>query len=166
MPYLSELIDKPITDVNGEMMGKVNDVIATRNNAVIHPIVSAILIDRKGSEMLISIKDVAVLIAQVIPLNKPLAEVKACTPKKSDLYLVRDVLDKQIIDTNGVRVVRVNDVEIARDIQLSFLPNTLPKPDGWEISAYFHPAREVAGDFRRRAWAAQVAGHRRGFHSG
>ena len=114
MPYLSELIDKPITDVNGEMMGKVNDVIATRNNAVIHPIVSAILIDRKGSEMLISIKDVAVLIAQVIPLNKPLAEVKAFTPKKSDLYLVRDVLDKQIIDTNGVRVVRVNDVEIAR----------------------------------------------------
>jgi serine phosphatase RsbU (regulator of sigma subunit) len=40
-----------------------------------------------------------------------------------------------------------HDVEIARDIQKSFLPSALPKPDGWEISASFAPAREVAGDF-------------------
>ena len=32
----------------------------------------------------------------------------------SDLFLVRDILDKQIIDTNGVRVVRVNDLEIRK----------------------------------------------------
>ena len=30
------------------------------------------------------------------------------------MFLVRDVLDKQIIDTDGVRVVRVNDLELAR----------------------------------------------------
>jgi phosphoserine phosphatase RsbU/P len=39
------------------------------------------------------------------------------------------------------------DVQIGRDIQESFLPETLPQPDGWDLSAYFHPAREVAGDF-------------------
>ncbi|GAK55462.1 protein serine phosphatase with GAF(S) sensor(S) [Candidatus Vecturithrix granuli] len=40
-----------------------------------------------------------------------------------------------------------NELEIARQIQLSFLPETLPQPPGWEIAACFHPAREVAGDF-------------------
>ena len=39
------------------------------------------------------------------------------------------------------------DVQIGREIQLGFLPETLPQPEGWEISARFHPAREVAGDF-------------------
>jgi phosphoserine phosphatase RsbU/P len=39
------------------------------------------------------------------------------------------------------------DVQIGRDIQQSFLPETLPQPIGWDLSAYFQPAREVAGDF-------------------
>jgi serine phosphatase RsbU (regulator of sigma subunit) len=39
------------------------------------------------------------------------------------------------------------DLQIGRQIQGDFLPETLPEPDGWEIAAYFHPAREVAGDF-------------------
>lgn len=39
------------------------------------------------------------------------------------------------------------DVQIGRDIQLSFLPQTLPQPPGWELAAFFRPAREVAGDF-------------------
>lgn len=39
------------------------------------------------------------------------------------------------------------DVQIGRDIQLSFLPETLPQPPGWELAAFFRPAREVAGDF-------------------
>lgn len=36
---------------------------------------------------------------------------------------------------------------IGRDIQSGFLPETIPQPKGWEISAYLKPAREVAGDF-------------------
>ncbi len=40
-----------------------------------------------------------------------------------------------------------NDIQIARRIQLNFLPNTLPEVPGWEIGGRFQPAREVAGDF-------------------
>src|SRR5947208_967614 len=39
------------------------------------------------------------------------------------------------------------DVQIGRQIQASFLPETLPKPAGWEIEARFQPARQVAGDW-------------------
>ncbi|MEL7626336.1 MAG: SpoIIE family protein phosphatase [Anaerolineaceae bacterium] len=39
------------------------------------------------------------------------------------------------------------EFEIAREIQLSFLPTQLPTLAGWEIAAYFKAAREVAGDF-------------------
>jgi sigma-B regulation protein RsbU (phosphoserine phosphatase) len=39
------------------------------------------------------------------------------------------------------------DLEIARRIQASFLPDELPEIPGWEIAARFQPARHVAGDF-------------------
>jgi len=39
------------------------------------------------------------------------------------------------------------ELEIGREIQLGFLPDTLPTADGWELRAHFRPARQVAGDF-------------------
>ena len=39
------------------------------------------------------------------------------------------------------------EMDIAREIQMSFLPSELPKVDGWEIATYFKAAHEVAGDF-------------------
>jgi CBS domain-containing protein len=112
--YLSELIDKQVTDVQGESVGKLVDVIATKSGTLPHPMLAAILVKSGRQEMLIPLQDVAVLIAPAIPLKKTIKDIKPFSPKKDDLYLVRDVLDRQIIDTNGVRVVRVNDVEIGR----------------------------------------------------
>jgi serine phosphatase RsbU (regulator of sigma subunit) len=39
------------------------------------------------------------------------------------------------------------ELEIGREIQLGFLPDALPTPEGWELCAHFRPARQVAGDF-------------------
>jgi serine phosphatase RsbU (regulator of sigma subunit) len=39
------------------------------------------------------------------------------------------------------------EFEIGRNIQASFLPESLPQPPGWEIAASLKSAREVAGDF-------------------
>jgi phosphoserine phosphatase RsbU/P len=39
------------------------------------------------------------------------------------------------------------DLQIARQIQASFLPEELPQFPGWELAARFQPAREVSGDF-------------------
>jgi serine phosphatase RsbU (regulator of sigma subunit) len=39
------------------------------------------------------------------------------------------------------------ELEIGREIQSGFLPETLPQVNGWEIAACLMSAREVAGDF-------------------
>ncbi|MGW7438257.1 PP2C family protein-serine/threonine phosphatase [Streptomyces sp. NPDC054849] len=39
------------------------------------------------------------------------------------------------------------ELEIGREIQAGFLPESLPVPAGWEIDVRFRPARQVAGDF-------------------
>src|SRR5512142_483963 len=39
------------------------------------------------------------------------------------------------------------ELEIARDIQNSFLVKNYPQPEGWEIATRMRPARHVGGDF-------------------
>jgi sigma-B regulation protein RsbU (phosphoserine phosphatase) len=39
------------------------------------------------------------------------------------------------------------ELEIAREIQASFLVQNYPQPDGWEIATMIRPARQVSGDF-------------------
>lgn len=39
------------------------------------------------------------------------------------------------------------DMSIAHEIQSGFLPDELPRRQGWELAARFHPAKQVAGDF-------------------
>ncbi len=39
------------------------------------------------------------------------------------------------------------ELEVARLIQQNFLPRELPDLPGWDVAAYYRPAREVGGDF-------------------
>jgi sigma-B regulation protein RsbU (phosphoserine phosphatase) len=39
------------------------------------------------------------------------------------------------------------ELETARKIQTSFLPQSIPQLDGWDIAAYWRPMLSVAGDF-------------------
>src|SRR5919107_1345436 len=39
------------------------------------------------------------------------------------------------------------ELSVARRIQQASLPKEVPEPEGWQISPYYQPAREVGGDF-------------------
>jgi len=45
------------------------------------------------------------------------------------------------------------EIALAQNIQASFLPQTLPQPPGWDLAAFWHPARLVGGDF----WSAATS---------
>jgi serine phosphatase RsbU (regulator of sigma subunit)/anti-sigma regulatory factor (Ser/Thr protein kinase) len=40
-----------------------------------------------------------------------------------------------------------HELEVARLIQQNYLPQRLPELPGWQLAAYYSPAREVGGDF-------------------
>jgi magnesium transporter len=114
MLFASEFIGRPVADADGKRIGKLKDLLATRQNEVPHPQLVAIEVKQHASTIFIPMNDVAALISLAIPLKKKLAEITPYQPAPDDLHLVRDVLDKQIIDTDGMRVVRVNDLELTR----------------------------------------------------
>lgn len=114
MLYASEFIGRPVADADGKRIGKLKDLIAIRHRDVPHPQLVAIEVKQHGDTVFIPINDVAALISLAIPLKKKFSEITPYLPQPDDLHLVRDVLDKQIIDTDGMRVVRVNDLELTR----------------------------------------------------
>jgi phosphoserine phosphatase RsbU/P len=57
-----------------------------------------------------------------------------------DLAVARDQLEK-------ANFALCHEMETGRQIQQDFLPQKLLQPPGWEIAAFFSPARQVSGDF-------------------
>ncbi|MBI5304924.1 MAG: CBS domain-containing protein [Chloroflexi bacterium] len=114
MAYLSELIGREVRDTKGTLIGVLNDLlIGPDNENEPYPRVVALAVKRNGGEpSLLPWEGAEDLAGSKIILQKPPS--MSYTPKGTEVYLNRDVLDKQVIDTNGFRVVRVNDLELAR----------------------------------------------------
>jgi magnesium transporter len=114
MTYISQLLGRPILDVDGSKFGILRDLVAVVRAERIHPEVLALAVRHGSRQMFVSVSDADILAAPSIRLNKRADEATAYAPAEGDIFLERDVLDKQIIDMDGVRVVRVNDLELAR----------------------------------------------------
>lgn len=123
MFFVSDLIGKPVTDLDGLKIGLLKDLLAIRPSKGPHPRITALEVKKGRESFFISIADVAVMIAPAIPLKKRRVELVPYEPNEDDIYLVRDVLDKQIIDINGVRVVRVNDLGLTRVDRYMYVAN-------------------------------------------
>jgi magnesium transporter len=114
MPYISELTGRPVVDSDGITIGSLVDLVARIWGEVPHPSVEAIVVEQKNKRRMVPFSSVVVLMTAAIPLNCRMAEMPEFTPSEGDIFLVRDVLDKQIIDVDGARVVRVNDLELIK----------------------------------------------------
>jgi magnesium transporter len=113
MPRLRDLLKRPIPDAQGQPAGRLVEVVAS-GQAHAHPRVVAIGIENDDGVRLLPIEAVTSLTDDGIVLGRPPSEIDPFEASESDLHLVRDVLDRPVIDTDDVRVVQVEDVEIAR----------------------------------------------------
>jgi magnesium transporter len=115
MAFLSEILGRPVTDLDGKSVGKLEDVIVRPWAEFPHPLIEAVaVITKDGKVRNLPYSAVAAFLTPVIPLKYRVDEAPTFELKEEDILLSRDVLDKQIIDTEGARVVRVNDVELVR----------------------------------------------------
>jgi sigma-B regulation protein RsbU (phosphoserine phosphatase) len=63
--------------------------------------------------------------------------------------ILLDITERKQKETTIIRAKKQaeKELEIAREIQFSFLVKDYPQPDGWEIATHIRPARQVSGDF-------------------
>ncbi len=65
------------------------------------------------------------------------------------LGILTEITERKHQETTLVQAKRKaeRELEIAHEIQNSFLVEDYPQPDGWEIATLIRPARQVSGDF-------------------
>ena len=115
MAFLSQLVKKPVADIDGNLVGVLKDVIARQWGGLGHPVIEAVSVQTRAKDpLLVPYSALGMVAPSIITLKGRVADVPAYSPAEDDIQLAGDVLDKQIIDTNGARLVRVNDVELVR----------------------------------------------------
>ncbi len=114
MAFISELTGRPVTDIDGRQIGVLKDLIARSTKEFLHPVVDAIIVRGKDGDRAFSYSELAALLSAAIPLKRSADLIPAYEFQDDDIRLVEDVLDQQILDTDGARVVRVNDIELVR----------------------------------------------------
>ena len=113
MNYLSEMLKLPVLDVNGEKLGVVNDLgIATGE---VFPRVTSLAFQGPGKTpfMISWRKYVERVDDDGVHLKARDTDVRFSYLQPDELLLARDILNKQIVDTQGLKVVRVNDLKLS-----------------------------------------------------
>src|ERR1700722_13483828 len=103
---VSALVGRPVTDAGGAVRGHVQEFAVDPVHDTDH--IAAFLL-RGEPRMMVEMKALASLTGVELRLLEG-AEPTALTDDANFLLLERDLLDQQIIDVHGHKVVRVNDV--------------------------------------------------------
>ncbi len=110
MLYLSQVIGRPVRDMNGEPIGKVADLIVAVGER--YPPVTGLVIRTDGRQIFLPWSSVASLDADGARLKTSTLDINKFRQRENEILLKLDLLDKQIVDIDGRRVVRVNDVSL------------------------------------------------------
>ncbi|HKE37268.1 MAG TPA: CBS domain-containing protein [Candidatus Eremiobacteraceae bacterium] len=108
--FISELVGRRAT-INDLPIGKVTDFLVKKPDATF-PQIDGLVVKTAQGPRFAPIETVA-----DVDRNGTIALTMApkdpAPPEGEELYLVADLLDKQIVDVDGRKVVRINDIEVA-----------------------------------------------------
>lgn len=113
MIFLSQLLHVPIVDNKGDTIGRLKDVIISSKDGE-YPTVSGILFKNGSHDAVIPYKCIENLSRGEVTLTKSDCAKNHYELSESESLLLRDVLDQQIFDVKGIRVVRVNDLQMVK----------------------------------------------------
>ncbi len=108
--YLSQVIGRPVRDRVGEPIGKVADLIVAIGDR--YPPVTGLVVSTGRRKIFLAWADVATFDAGGAQLGTTRIDIGKFQQRPNELLLRDDLLDKQIVDIDGRRVVRVNDLRL------------------------------------------------------
>jgi hypothetical protein len=142
--HLSSLVGRPLRDSDNERLGRVEDVIV-RLGGVGYPPITGFLVKVAGRTSYLGVHRVSDIRSDGVVLGKAKLDLRHFERREEEVLLKRDVLDRQLINVKGARLVRANEIELA-DIAGSWrvvgvdtgarggIRRLLPKPLGHRIA--------------------------------
>lgn len=110
--YLSQVLEKPVRDAQGGQIARLHDLIV-RFGTDAHPPLSGIVARQAGRRFFLAANQVAELSPEGVRLRSFTVNLQPFVRRHNEALLRRDILDKQLIDVDGRRVVRASDLVLA-----------------------------------------------------
>jgi CBS domain-containing protein len=110
MLYLSQAIGRPVRDQHGEPIGTVADLLVAIGDR--YPPVTGIVVKTNGREIFLQWQSVTSLDAGGATLGTSAIDITKFQQRPNEIRLKQDLMDRQIVDIDGRKVVRVNDLRL------------------------------------------------------
>ena len=116
--YLSSVIGRSVINSKGDQIGVLRDLIMVPGE--VFPEVSHLVIKSRKKIKTLPWSEVTLFTHIVISIGQTKAQrLDVYVPGEGDILVKRDLLDKQIVDVDGAKVVRVNDIKLGKlDLKL------------------------------------------------
>ncbi len=113
MFYLSSMLGRPVFDSAGEKLGVVSDLAISTGE--VFPRITSLAFKGPGRTpfMISWRKYVADFTEDEVTLNTQSYNIRFSYLQPTEVLLARDLLDQQIVDTQGMKIVRVNDLKLS-----------------------------------------------------
>ena len=109
--FIGEILGKPILDPAGDEMGTIKDAVLVKGEPL--PKLAALIVGRKKESFRIPWESMNLFNKRIIATTLNIRDAAPYDMEaEEDLLALRDILDKQIVDANGAKVVRVNDMKL------------------------------------------------------
>ncbi len=110
MLFLSQIIGRPVRDPAGEPLGTIADLIVAIGEQ--YPPVTGLVVKTERRKIFLPWRSVEALDASGARLRVATIDIGKFRQRPDEILLRGDLLDKQIVDIEGRKVIRVNDVSL------------------------------------------------------
>ena len=110
--HLSLVVGGVLRDRSGERLGKVDDLLVRLGED--YPPVTGVLASVAGRPVFVPASEVAEIAHGRVDLLAEKIDLQRFERRYGEVLLRKDVLDRQLINVDGARLVRANEIEIAR----------------------------------------------------
>ena len=113
MLFVAQLFGVTVTAHDGAVIGKLRDIMVRIEDRE-YPAINGLILQDRGRLFFIPAHVISEITYARIEISTTKINLQQFRRRDGEVMLSKDVIDHQIIDINGRRVVRVNDVQIAR----------------------------------------------------
>ncbi|MDP4282027.1 MAG: CBS domain-containing protein [Bacteroidota bacterium] len=107
--YLSQILGKKIFSPDHELVGKIQDLLIDPETARPQVSLASVIVNGHKTWLDFSSFEIRKENRKLIITAYDVSRIK---PPENYIYLGKNILDKQIVDLNGRKIVRVNDIRI------------------------------------------------------
>jgi len=111
--HLSSVVKSPLVDRDGERLGRVEDLIVRLGDAP-HPVVAGVVVRIGHRELWIPIDKIDEIRPGLARFAGDRVSLQRFERRPGELLLARDLKARHLINLRGARLIRANEIELAR----------------------------------------------------